>query len=126
LLKDAPGDGEAWAMAGRLEKEVWIAEWRTPGKPSADARADAVASAGRLREAIDRYAQGFGAAPLNYDAGVNAVALMTLLRHLTGTADYDKRCRHGGGVRWAASREARTTWRARQPTSRCWAATSPL
>jgi tetratricopeptide (TPR) repeat protein len=111
LLQDDPGDGEAWAMAARLEKDAWVAEWRAPGKAAAELRADAAASAVLLREAIDRYARGFDAAPLNYYAGINAVASMQLLRHLTGETDYDKRCADmAGGVRWAASREPKNYW----------------
>lgn len=115
MTETDPSDAEACAYAGRIEKDAWVARWRAPGKDRATMRADAAYEDALLREAIAWYAKGFRARPDDAYPGVNAVALMHLLRHLTGDKSFDdERTAMEGGVRWATrarlARDPRNFW----------------
>jgi tetratricopeptide (TPR) repeat protein len=102
LVKDIPDDGESWALLGRVEKDSWIAGWRAQGKTVDQMRQDAAGDDAALRETIDAYAKGFRRDPLHYYSGINAVALMHLLAHLTANEEQlEFRRQVEGGVRWA-------------------------
>ena len=102
LVKDVPDDAESWALLGRVEKDSWISCWRTEGNTLEQMRQNAAAEDALLQEAIDAYAKGFRKDPAHYYSGINAVALMHLLSHLTGNQEQlELRKEMEGGVRWA-------------------------
>ncbi len=102
LVKEIPGDAESWALLGRVEKDNWIACWRTAGSTVEQMRQDAAAEDALLQEAINAYAKGFRQDPSHYYSGINAVGLMHLLAHLTGKDEQlEARTEMEGGVRWA-------------------------
>jgi tetratricopeptide (TPR) repeat protein len=102
VVKDFPDDAESWALFGRVEKESWIAAWRTDRKSAEEMRRDALAEEALLEEAISAYSMGFRKDPAHYYSGINAVTLLHLLAHLTGKQDKAKeRDLVAGGVRWA-------------------------
>jgi tetratricopeptide (TPR) repeat protein len=102
LVNEFPDDAESWAFLGRVEKDSWIGGWRAEGKTVEQMRQDAAADEGLLQEAIDAYAKGFRKDPSRYYLGINAVALMYLVTHLTGNEEQlDLRKEMEGGVRWA-------------------------
>jgi tetratricopeptide (TPR) repeat protein len=95
LTKEHADDAESWALLGRLEKTRWVHAWcpkdSWPGTPltppdSAQLRARAANEQALLELAIAPYARGFLADPRSYYAGINALTLMHLYRHL-GPAD---------------------------------------
>jgi tetratricopeptide (TPR) repeat protein len=104
VTQDHPGDAEGWGLLGRVIKEEWIDTWHRADRTPDQMRQEAAHEEARLREAIEPYARGFRKDPRHYYSGINAVALMHVLRYLVGgetakeTAD-----RHEleGGVRWA-------------------------
>ncbi len=102
VVEDHPEDAESWALLGRVEKDAWINAWRSNEKTSEQMREDAIYEEGRLHEAIEAYLVGFRKEPSHYYSGINAVTLLHLLRHLTGTDDLtEEREALEGGVRWA-------------------------
>jgi hypothetical protein len=102
LVRDVSDDAENWALLGRVEKDSWISGWRAEGKTVDQMRQDAAADDALLREAIDAYAKGFRKDPSHYYCGINAVALMHLLAHLTGNEEeLELRREMEGCVRWA-------------------------
>jgi tetratricopeptide (TPR) repeat protein len=115
ILEDEREDPETLAYVGRLEKDAWTAEWRTPGRPASDMRQAAADADAWLRRAIDWYARAFSAQTSHYYSGVNALALAHLLLDLTGgtlpSLDSESLA---GAVRWAATsaveREQQKFW----------------
>ncbi|HEX4988869.1 MAG TPA: TRAFs-binding domain-containing protein [Candidatus Binatia bacterium] len=102
LVKEVPDDAESWALLGRVEKDSWISGWRADGKTVEQMRQDAAADDAVLQETINAYAKGFRKDPSHYYSGINAVALMHLLSHLTGKEEnLEVRKEMEGGVRWA-------------------------
>jgi tetratricopeptide (TPR) repeat protein len=101
VLRDHPDDGETWALLGRVEKDAWINTWRDQSS-AGDKRSHAAAHSDLLRRSFDAYASGFLRDPRIYYSGLNAVTLLSLLEHLTGRADPERRLQIIGGVRWAA------------------------
>jgi tetratricopeptide (TPR) repeat protein len=115
LVKEHPDDAESWAALGRIEKAGWIHGWRGEGKDTEQMRQDAAADDGMLKEAIDAYATGFRKDPSHYYSGINAVALIHLLAHLTGNQEkLEVRKEMEGGVRWAVrgalERDSKDYW----------------
>jgi tetratricopeptide (TPR) repeat protein len=106
LLSQYPGDAETQALAGRVEKDAWIAAWRTEGRTPAEMREEAAYEDALLRAAVDAYSLGYRRHPGHYYSGINALTLMHLHRHLTGKAEYDtEMATMAGAVRFAAECE---------------------
>jgi tetratricopeptide (TPR) repeat protein len=106
VLQRYPRDSETWALLGRVDKDAWTAAWRQPGQTPQQMRDEAAYEEARLRAAIDSYATGYRASPGHYYAGINALTLMHLHRHLTGEARYDREmAAMAGAVRFAAECE---------------------
>ncbi|HWP56524.1 MAG TPA: TRAFs-binding domain-containing protein [Candidatus Acidoferrales bacterium] len=103
LVEEFPHDAESWALLGRVEKDGWVDAWRAGEKTVAQMRGDAAQEEGLLREAIDAYATGFRKDAAHYYSGINAVTLLHLLEHLTGSRERaEVRREMEGGIRWAA------------------------
>jgi tetratricopeptide (TPR) repeat protein len=103
LTRDHPADAECWALAGRVEKERWIARWRADGSTPAQLREAAAAELALLDEAIVPYRQAFTADPSHHYSGINALTLALLRQHLDrGETDPAALADLAGGVRWAA------------------------
>ena len=101
LVQDYPDDPESWVLLGRVEKDGWVAAWTQEGK-TAEMRRNAAAEEGLLHEAIAAYSTGFCKNPAHYYSGINALTLLHLLAHLTGSDDKaEERKLIGGGIKWA-------------------------
>jgi hypothetical protein len=106
VLEIYPDDAETWALAGRVDKDAWVASWRVAGKTSSDMRDEAAYEDALLRAAIESYAKGYRRSPGHYYSGINALTLMHVYRHLTGNAAYDRdMATMAGAVRFAAECE---------------------
>jgi tetratricopeptide (TPR) repeat protein len=106
VLQEFPNDPETWALLGRVDKDAWMAAWRTPGKTPAQMREEAAYEDPLLRAAIDSYATGFQRNPGHYYSGINALALMHLHRHLKGISREDREMATlAGAVRFGAEWE---------------------
>jgi tetratricopeptide (TPR) repeat protein len=104
VVEDHPEDAEGWGLLGRVIKEEWIDTWHKAGRTPDQMRQEAAHEEARLREAIEPYARGFRKDPRHYYSGINAVALMHVLRYLVGVESPEETAdRHEleGGVRWA-------------------------
>lgn len=85
LVAEHPDDAESWALLGRLEKMRWLAAWRRYiNAPSIDT---AMAGLELLGRAIKVYRRGFLIDPRSHYAGINALTLMYLHRHLVEQAE---------------------------------------
>ena len=103
VLELYPKDQETWTLLGRVDKDVWVAAWRKPGKTPAQMRDDAVYEDALLRAAIDSYATSYRSNPSHYYSGINALTLMHLHRYLTNDPRYDREMNTmAGAVRFAA------------------------
>ena len=106
LLKRHPADSETWALLGRVDKDAWVATWRRPGRTPEQMRDDAADEDALLGGAIDSYARAYRANPAHYYSGINALTLMHLHGHLTGTTRYAAEVpAMAGAVRFAAEHE---------------------
>lgn len=103
LTEDYPTDAEAWALAGRVAKDDWIARWRQPGASAEQMRAMAATEEGLLQEAIDPYRKAFVAEPAHFYSGINALTLTVLRVHLGGANDPAETDLLLAGVRWAVA-----------------------
>lgn len=104
LVEKYRDDSESWALLGRAEKDAWIAKWRRPDRSPTEMRADAADEDQSLREAIEPYVEGFRRDPSHYYSGINALTLITLLKHLTGDDGGPGLLESiAGGVRWAVA-----------------------
>lgn len=101
LTDDRPQDAEAWALAGRVEKDRWLSRWRSPGLAVADAQQAAAAETPALEEAIAAYHRGFVIDPSHHYSGINSLTLNLLLRHLGGELAQPALDALAGGVAWA-------------------------
>lgn len=99
---DRPQDAEAWALAGRVEKDRWLSRWRGPGLTVADAQQAAAAETPALEEAIADYHRGFVIDPSHHYSGINSLTLTLLLRHLGNDVAQAALDSLAGGVTWAA------------------------
>ncbi|MDP1650982.1 MAG: hypothetical protein Q8M01_22715 [Rubrivivax sp.] len=104
LTEDRPRDAEAWALAGRVEKDRWLSRWRRDGATPAAGRAAAGLELASLEEAIAPYHQAFLADPAHHYSGINSLTLHLhlLLRHLGGEVSPTLLDNLTGGVLWAA------------------------
>jgi tetratricopeptide (TPR) repeat protein len=109
VLENFPNDAETHALLARVEKDAWVAAWRPtdaqglPTRTPEQMRDDATYAASLLRAAIDGYAKGFRADPRNHYAGINALTLIHLYRHLNADPRYDALAAMlQGAVRFAA------------------------
>lgn len=101
-----PQDAETWALLGRIEKDRWISLWREENKSPEDMLEDAAYESAQLNEAIQAYRQGFIEQPQSYYAGINALTLIYLLKHVQGHSDNENELEAMiGGVRWATISE---------------------
>ncbi|MBV8887810.1 MAG: DUF4071 domain-containing protein [Chroococcidiopsidaceae cyanobacterium CP_BM_RX_35] len=103
VVQENPDDAESWALLGRMEKEAWINAWRSNEKTPTQMQEDALYEDDLLREAFDAYLTAFRKQSSHFYSGINAVTLLHLLRHLTGTDEKTQREALEGGVRWAVS-----------------------
>lgn len=96
LTKEHSDDAESWALLGRLEKTRWVRVWCpedawpvTPATQPDTAllRASAADELALLELAIEPYRRGFLADPRSHYAGINALTLMHLYRHLAAMSD---------------------------------------
>ena len=102
LIEDHPDDAHTLGVLGRIEKEEWIEAWRKEGNTPEQVRRDADASVDLLRGAIKSYLSGFQLDPGDYYPGINALTMLRLLAHLTGSDEFPEgRSLLEGGVRWA-------------------------
>jgi tetratricopeptide (TPR) repeat protein len=94
LTRTHGDDAESWALMGRLEKMRWVRSWcpddvwptaRNPQPDIPRLRAAAADELALLELAIAPYQQGFLADPRSHYAGINALTLMHLYRHLAAT-----------------------------------------
>lgn len=80
-LATHPNDAEAWALRGRIDKDAWESTWRDAS--TLEARiASARIHVHLLRAAVESYLKGLRVDPHKFYAGVNALSLMCLHRHL--------------------------------------------
>jgi tetratricopeptide (TPR) repeat protein len=104
IVEDHPQDAESWGLLGRVVKEEWTDFWHREGLTSDQMRQEAANEEARLREAIEPYAKGFRQDPRHYYSGINAVALIHVLRYLIGGESPEEttdRQAMEGGIRWA-------------------------
>ncbi|MFN7898471.1 MAG: TRAFs-binding domain-containing protein, partial [Synechococcaceae cyanobacterium] len=103
LLASHAEDAETWALAARVHKDDWVANWRQDGFDPARKQEEALDSIDTLRQAQDHYLRGFRADPTHYYSGINALTLMHLEGHLDGApADEATLATLAGAVRFAA------------------------
>lgn len=102
LTDDHPRDAESWALAGRVEKERWMARWRRPGLTPAEMQTLAREENAALGEAIDPYYRAFVTDPTHHYSGINALTLQLLRRHCGGDANQSVIDNLIGGVLWAS------------------------
>jgi tetratricopeptide (TPR) repeat protein len=129
LTQDYPADAEVWALAGRLAKDCWTQRWRRPGAPPAEQRTAAQDEDACLAEAIEPYRAAFVTQAGHHYAGINALTLTVLRRHLGGDVGPVVDCEIdtlAGGVGWACvSAQGRDKANGAQDTSdRYWARAS--
>lgn len=106
LSKENPQDAETWALLGRIEKDRWVNLWREENKSHEAMFDDAAYESAQLNEAIQAYRQGFIEQPESYYAGINALTLTCLFKHLLGHSDNESELEAmAGGVRWATISE---------------------
>lgn len=115
VVEESANDPESWAALGALEKDAWIAGWRSGGNRAVEEmRRDAADEAGLLREAVTAYRQGYLKDPAHYYAGVNALTLAALLHNLTGEGDDEEIGALASALRWAVrsarERDPRDYW----------------
>ena len=114
LTRDHSADPDAWALAGRVEKEHWIGRWRTPDATPEQMREAASAELASLEEAIAPYHQAFIADPSHHHSGISSLTLHLLLRHLGGEPNATLIDNLIGGVLWASlsaqQRRAKDYW----------------
>lgn len=115
LVKDFPDDPECWALLGRIEKESWLRLWYKEGKSVEAMRKDATEEEAVLKEAINAYSHGYRRNPTHYYSGINAVTLLDLQMHLTGSSDAGVlRTEMEVGLRWAVrcalERDSKDYW----------------
>lgn len=107
VLSTHPRDTETWALLGRVDKDAWTEAWRRPGSTRGEMRAAAADEDALLRAAIGTYSKGYRNNPGHYYAGINALTLMHLHRHLNEDPRYDRDMAiMSGAVRFAAANEA--------------------
>ena len=104
LTRSHADDAESWALLGRLEKMRWVRAWcpkeawpvtpPTPPDPE-HLRASAANELALLELAIEPYRRGVLADPRSYYAGINALTLMYLYRHLAAGANFAEDCEPG-------------------------------
>ena len=88
LLEAHPRDAETWAWAGRVALDDWLASWRRPGLDAARQQQLAFDALATLHQAQIHFLNGFRADPSHVDAGLQALTLLHLARHLgDGTGD---------------------------------------
>jgi len=114
LTRDHPADPDAWALAGRVEKDHWIDRWRNPQASPEQMREAASCELAGLEEAIAPYHQAFIADPSHHHSGINSLTLHLLLRHLGGEPNPTVVDNLIGGVLWASlsaqERRAKDYW----------------
>ncbi|MGZ8266901.1 MAG: TRAFs-binding domain-containing protein [Burkholderiales bacterium] len=102
IANDHPQDAETCGLLGRLQKDKWIAAWRTAGATPDAMREAARLDLARLHEGVRAYAAGFRQDPRHYYSGINAATLLHLSRHLAGNdEEATLRSELEGGVRWS-------------------------
>jgi tetratricopeptide (TPR) repeat protein len=102
LTEDYPKDAEAWALAGRVEKDHWIQRWRVAGTTPAQMRDAAALELATLEEAIAPYHLAFITNPAHFFSGINSLSLHLLLEHLGGAPSRTVIDNLVGGVLWAS------------------------
>lgn len=102
LTREHTNDPECWALAGRVEKDEWVARWRADGLATVQMREAAQAELAVLEDAIKPYHQAFIADPSHHYSGINSLTLHLLLRHLGGDVTDTLVDNLIGGVLWAA------------------------
>ncbi len=110
LSKEHPHDAETWALLGRSEKDQWLSLWWDENKSSEAMFDDAAYESAQLDQAIQAYRQGFIEQPRSYYAGINALTLSYVLKHLLEHDGHEKENEDelkalDGGVRWATTSE---------------------
>jgi tetratricopeptide (TPR) repeat protein len=104
VLAQFPDDPETWAQQGRVDKDAWTIAWQRQEYSPEKMREEAAYEDALLRAAIESYATAFRANPGHYYAGINALTLMHLYRHLTDDTRYDALAAiMEGAVRFAAA-----------------------
>jgi tetratricopeptide (TPR) repeat protein len=102
LTEDRPRDAEAWALAGRVQKDRWLSRWHAEGLTPAQWHEAAAQETASLEEAIAPYHQAFIFDPSHHYSGINALTLQLLLKHLGGEVSQTIIDNLTSGVLWAA------------------------
>ena len=112
LIQAHPSDTESRALLGDAEQAEWTRRWRRAGAPPAELRARAAAEADPLLAALRAHTEAFLLDPRHPHAGLQALTLGELHRHLGG--DGEELPGLAGGVRWscvaARLRDPDDTW----------------
>ncbi|PLX76016.1 MAG: hypothetical protein C0607_05555 [Azoarcus sp.] len=104
LVTEAPEASEApetRALAGSIDKSDWISRWARADAAHGAIRARAASENAPLSAAIEHYRQAFMRDPSRYRAGLNALTLMLLRRHLGCAKASDDSRRLSDGLQWS-------------------------
>ncbi|TRU87081.1 MAG: DUF4071 domain-containing protein [Microcystis novacekii Mn_MB_F_20050700_S1] len=88
LLRDEPGNIEAFSYLGRIYKEMWKERWVGISN-EAERRQTADESAHLLQKAIETYLQAYRLDQNHYYSGINALTLSAVFKHLAGPTGRD-------------------------------------
>ena len=104
LVTETPEASEApetRALAGSIDKADWISRWALVDAAPGAMRARAAGENAPLSTAIEHYRQAFMRDPSRYRAGLNALTLMLLRRHLGCAKAADDSRRLSDGLQWS-------------------------
>ncbi len=100
IINDHPKDAANWALLGKIEKAEWISRWRKMG-PMPERAAE---ETHLLVQAIEPFHAAISLDHGDYRSGLNALALRSLLLHLSGADHHPVRLSNlREAVRGAAS-----------------------
>ena len=102
IVEKYPDDPESHALMGRVEKEEWLARWRTAGNSPQAFYDQAKAEEALLQAATEPYVKAFSLNTSHFYSGINALALRQAQMHLECEAtDAVDIATLAGGVAWA-------------------------
>ncbi len=102
IVEKYPDDAESHALMGRVEKEEWLARWRTAGNSPQAYYDQAKAEEALLQAATEPYVKAFSLNTSHFYSGINALALRQAQQHLEcEAADAVDIATLAGGVAWA-------------------------
>ena len=101
LQSDCPWDAEALALAGDVDTADWISRGPLPAADARPSQTPAGVEDVPLSAAINHYRQAFMRDPSHHRAGLKALALQLLRRHLGGEQAASEIRRLSGGLQWS-------------------------